>query len=372
MPIAIAWYNSTVMKNFWHQLPQPFVGLAPMDGVTDHPFRQMVCEHSSPDLVFTEFVNVEGLCHGVHKLLRPFIYDESQRPIVAQLYGKTPDSFRQAALLVAYLGFDGVDIYMGCPSKSVASGGSGAGLIQTPQLALEIIEAVKKGTQDWFEGKNLEDCQDFDSDFMSHAKQLRQIIGLKAVDQLEQRGLLPVSVKTRLGYEQPELDDWLKVILEAEPVALSIHGRTLKQAYRGQADWEVIGQLAEYAKQIKSDTLIVGNGDIDSRARGQQQAKKYNLNGVLIGRAVQGNPFVFDQDSSSVTPKELATAALEHAQLFEQTFSKQEKYTFLPMRKHLAWYIRGVPQAKQIRQDLVRANSSTEVKKILTDYKLLS
>lgn len=360
------------MKNFWHQLPQPFVGLAPMDGVTDHPFRQMVCKHSSPDLVFTEFVNVEGLCHGVHKLLRPFIFDELQRPIVAQLYGKTPASFRQAALLVAYLGFDGVDINMGCPSKSVASGGSGAGLIQTPRLALEIIKAVKKGTQDWFKGKNLEDCQDFDSDFIDQAKQLRQIIGLEPVNELKQRAALPVSVKTRLGYEQPELDDWLKEILQAEPVALTIHGRTLKQAYRGQADWEVIGQLAEYAKQIKSTTLIVGNGDIESRKQAQQQANKHHLNGVLIGRAAQGNPFVFDQDSSTVTTKKLAPVALEHAQLFEQIFSQQEKYTFLPMRKHLAWYIKGIPQAKQIRQDLVRSNSSLEVKKILTDYQLLS
>ncbi len=360
------------MKNFWHQLSQPFVGLAPMDGVTDHPFRQMVCKYSSPDVVFAEFVNVEGLCHGAQRLLRPFIYHNSQRPIVAQLYGKTSDSFRQAALLVAYLGFDGVDINMGCPSKSVASGGSGAGLIQTPNLALEILDVVKKGAQDWFNGKNLEDCQDFDSDFMSHAKELRQTIGLKPAEELEQRELLPVSVKTRLGYEQPELEDWLKVILEAEPVALTIHGRTLKQAYRGQADWEVIGQLAEYAHQVKSTTLIVGNGDIESRKQAQQQAKKYHLDGVLIGRAAQGNPFVFNQDSSTVTPKKLAQVALEHAQLFEQTFSQQEKYTFLPMRKHLAWYIRGVPQAKQIRQQLVRVNSSSEVKKILTDYQLLS
>ncbi|KUK79073.1 MAG: tRNA-dihydrouridine synthase [Microgenomates bacterium 39_7] len=363
------------MTNFWQNLPQPFVGMAPMDGVTDQPLRHILCKYSSPDLIFTEFVNVEGLCHNAKQLLRPLLYDGSQRPIVAQLYGKTPESFRQAAILVAQLGFDGVDINMGCPAKSVAGAGSGAGLIKNPQLALQIIKAVKKGVSDWQNGLSCSDCTDFSSDFCKQVEKQRQQAGLQPIKEIKQRSSIPVSIKTRLGHDSKDVGGWIKLLLEAKPTALTVHGRTLKQAYKGKADWEAIFQVVALAKEMNSDTLIVGNGDVQSRTEGIRAAQKHQVNGVLIGRAAQGNPFVFDKDTfttSSTFHKQLATIALEHAQLFEETFSTQEKYSFLPVRKHLAWYIKGFPQASQIRQQLVQTNSSKEVEKVLSAYGLLN
>jgi tRNA-dihydrouridine synthase B len=360
------------MENFWQNLARPFVGLSPMDGVTDQAYRHIICKHSSPDVVFTEFVNVEGLCHNASRLLRPLLYDNSQRPIVAQLYGKTPQSFRQAALLVAQLGFDGVDINMGCPSKCVAGGGSGAGLIKTPQLALEIIQAVKNGVNDWHNGASVSDVADFTAEFAGQVERQRLAVGLEPTAQLDQRQLLPVSVKTRIGYEEPEVNGWLKLILETEPSAFTIHGRTLKQAYKGKADWSVIEETADIARRVGSSAVIIGNGDVQSRSHGEKLAKQHRVGGVLIGRATQGNPFVFDQEETPPSPKKLAAVALDHARVYEDTYSSHDKYAFLPMRKHLAWYIKGVDQAKQIRQQLVLASSSQDVEKILTAYQLLS
>lgn len=352
------------MTSFWKTLPQPFVGSAPMDGVTDHPFREILAEFSAPEVFFTEFVNVEGLCHNADQLLKTLLYSQKQRPIVAQVYGKTPESFRQVAILVCELGFDGIDINMGCPSKNVALGGSGAGLIKTPDLAVKIIEEVRQGINDWVNGANCSSCSNFSNEFCQLvAKQ--SLLDQKNLD----RKKIPVSVKTRIGTSEAEIESWISRLLEAQPDALSIHGRTTKQAYKGQANWEVIGKIAQLANTINSPTLIIGNGDIQSRTQGEKLAKKYNLAGVLIGRAMQGNPFVFSSDQAQ--EKNFPKIALKHAQLYETYFSHLPMYSFLPMRKHLAWYIKGVPGAKLVRQELVRTNSGQEVEQILINFQLI-
>lgn len=364
------------MSNFWGNLPKPFVGLAPMDGISDQPFRQIVQKYGNPDVIFTEFVNVEGLCHSIKRLLLPLWFDPAQHPIVAQVYGKTPEHFRQCAVLVCYLGFDGVDVNMGCPSKNVAGGGAGAGLIKNPKLAVEIIDAVKQGVQDWANGADLADCPDFSDKFIKAVKELRQKSNVSQTES-QKRQPLPVSVKTRLGYEKSEVESWIPIILETQPAVLTIHGRTYEQGFSGLADWDLIGQTADIAKKLNSKTLIVGNGDVKDYQHGVRLAKKYDLAGVLIGRAAQGNPFVFAKDasfsklSSQKRAKKLAKVALEHAQLYEQTFSQEEKYGFFPMRKHLAWYIKGLARAKEVRRQLVRTYSSQEVEQIFHQFSLL-
>ena len=140
--------------SFWHKLPQPILGLAPMDGVTDSVFRQVVATQGKPDVIFTEFTSVGDICLGRGADLDSLRYSEVERPIIAQLYGKDPELFFQAAQVVGALGFDGLDINMGCPSKNVASSGSGAALIRTPELALKIIEAARKGLNAWGNGQN--------------------------------------------------------------------------------------------------------------------------------------------------------------------------------------------------------------------------
>ncbi len=371
------------MTNFWQdlkqQLDRALVGLAPMDGITDQPFRHIVKKYGQPDVIYTEFVNVEGLCHNAEVLLRPLLYDNSQRPIAAQIYGKTPDSFRQAAILVCQLGFDGIDLNMGCPSKSVAGGGAGAGLIKNPKLAQAIIRATQQGVQDWVDGKNCTDCPDFSDSFCELVEKQRQALDLDSTVQFENRYTLPVSVKTRLGFDQPAIQDWLPFLLDEQPAAVAIHGRTLKQGYSGLANWEQIGQAAQLAKEQSPDTLILGNGDVTSFAQAQEKAQAYEVNGVLIGRAAQGNPFVFAQENSledldkHEQAKILAKVALEHAQFYEETFcsNDEEECFFLPMRKHLAWYVKGIPHAKEIRNRLVRTNSSREVKKIFEEFQLV-
>jgi tRNA-dihydrouridine synthase len=371
------------MNNFWQdlkqQLKRALVGLAPMDGITDQPFRHIVKKYGQPDVIYTEFVNVEGLCHNAEALLRPLLYDNSQRPIVAQIYGKTPNSFRQAAILVCQLGFDGIDLNMGCPSKSVAGGGAGAALIKNPKLAQAIIRATQQGVQDWVDGKNCSDCPDFSDSFCELVEKQRQALDLDAAVQFENRQALPVSIKTRLGYDQPVIQEWLPFLLGEQPAAVAIHGRTLKQGYSGQANWEQIGQAAQLAKEQRPDTLILGNGDVTSFNQAQEIARIYKVDGVLMGRAAQGNPFVFAQENplenldKHEQAKTLAKVALEHAQFYEETFcsNEQDECFFLPMRKHLAWYVKGIPHAKEIRQRLVQTSSSQAVAQILQSFSLL-
>lgn len=383
------------MINFWQDLKQQLgralIGLAPMDGITDQPFRRIVKKYGNPDVIYTEFVNVEGLCHNAEALLRPLLYDNSQRPILAQIYGKSPNSFWQAAVLICQLGFDGVDINMGCPSKNVAGGGAGAGLINNPHLAQVIIQAVKAGVSDWAAGKTCRDCADFSDSFCRQIEELRLEIGLTPAAELRKFLPIPVSVKTRIGYDQPAIKTWIACLAEAQPAAIAIHGRTLKQGYKGEANWELIAEAAEVIKNHSSQTLILGNGDVQNFSEAKEKAAQYNVDGVLIGRAAQGNPFVFDPKKPlanlSLKQKagQLAKVALEHARLYEKTFCKDQKQDqqqdqkknqekdcfFLPMRKHLAWYVKSIPHAKEIRQKLVRTNSSSEVEEILTEFHLI-
>lgn len=348
---------------FWSELPKPFIGLAPMDGVTDHPTRYIQKKYGQPDLIYTEFATVEGFCRGVTVPLRDFIFDETERPIIAQIYGKTPQFFRETATVVCQLGFDGIDLNMGCPAKSVASGGAGAALINTPQLAQEIVRATQVGIQDWVNGKTAIDCEYITPEITKEVEKRH----LSLSSRYQQHQPIPVSIKTRIGYDNKIIEEWLPTLLETNPAAIAIHGRTLRQGYGGQADWEIIGQAVELAKN--SPTLIIGNGDINSQAQALEKITQYGVGGVLIGRASFGNPWVFKTEEITIHQK--AQVALEHARLYEKTFSHGEKYSFLPMRKHLGWYMRGFDKAKEVRRQLVLANSSQDVAKILTQHELL-
>ena len=326
------------------------MGLAPMDGVTDMAMRFITKKHGhdvhghrdgraghdihnhrgrragGPDVVFTEFVSAEGIRAGATRLMRDFKFTDMERPIVAQLFGKDPQAFYVATLLVCKLGFDGVDINMGCPARKVANRGEGAGLINTPDLALQIIKEVQRAAG----------------------------------------GKIPVSVKTRIGYDKPVTDEWIGRLLEAEPAVISLHGRTLKQGYSGKADWKEIGKAAKLCG--KTDTLLLGNGDVDSVKNGKEKLKRYGGDGFLIGRASFGNPWVFRDDlyrsrtECGMTKEERLRVALEHARKFEECYPEDK---FFAMRKHLNWYAKGFDGAKELRSKLVLCNSAKEVKKVL-------
>jgi tRNA-dihydrouridine synthase len=273
------------------------------------------------------------------------------------------------ALLACELGFDAIDINMGCPSHSIVHRGAGAGLIRTPQVAQAIVAATKAGVDDWCNGRSLADDPAVPRRFVTRVAARRA--ALPAAYQV--RRALPVSVKTRIGYEMPEVDEWIPRLLESEPVAIAIHGRTLRQAYTGSADWEAIGHAAELARG--SATLMLGNGDVESRDDAEARARAYGLDGVLIGRGSYGNPFIFsDRGAPPQNGPDPARShlrmqiALEHAWLYEETFRDLPRYRFIPMRKHLNWYVRGVHSAAHIRQALMRTSSPQEAEAVLRPY----
>ncbi len=366
----------TAHQTFWHTLPQPIIGLAPMDGVTDSAFRHIVAMYGKPDVVFTEFTNVHDICSGRLKALDSLCYSEVERPVIAQIYGKDPALFYQAAHVVCELGFDGLDINMGCPSKNVASSGSGAGLIRTPDLALELMTMARKGIQDWADGQPL-------------GKIGLKPSGLQAIAQLksehpdltehQERLPIPLSVKTRLGFDFNIIEEWSDCLIQGRPEVISMHGRTLSQMYRGQSDWEAIAQAATRIR--KHGILAIGNGDIKSLTEAHQRIQDSGVNGVLIGRGALGNPWIFQgihqvrEALANGSPLELQTpeptldekfqAMINHAQCFEAIHGPER---FVRMRKHLGWYCSSFPHAAAMRAQMVRTHGSQDVKNILETY----
>ncbi|MBN1331350.1 tRNA-dihydrouridine synthase [Candidatus Dojkabacteria bacterium] len=348
--------NSKQNNNFWMELPRPFFALAPMDGVTDLPFRLITNKYGNPDLLVTEFVPVEALIRGIKKAFEDLRYEESEHPIIAQLYGHEPELFYFCAQITAELGFDGIDINMGCPARKIEQRGAGAGLIKTPDVAGKIVHAVKSGIDDWVENGISWD------NFPKEAKKGRiqkKLLEAKAKNPV--RTQIPVSVKTRIGYDSPDIKNWFTALAKMNLDAVSIHGRTLRQAYRGKADWDQIEAAAKLIKQISPQTIVIGNGDIQTREMGAKYAEKYSVDGVMIGRAAVGNPWVF---SSAPKPegKKLFDVMIEHAQFH---YKLKDPKAFVQMRRILADYIKGIDGARELRAKLVRVNSPKEVEKLL-------
>ncbi len=350
-------------------IKKPLLALAPMDGVTDFAFRSIVKKHGSPDLLWTEFVSVEALCRGAApKLINQFDYDSFQQPIIAQIFGKTPRYFYLISLLLAELGFSGIDLNMGCPAKTVAHSGSGAALIAKPHLAQEIIRETKRAVQDWVNGKNLSDCKDVNTKLLRALEEQKGFWQIKK----QKRQLLPVSIKTRLGIEKNELKNWLPCLLETEPDAITLHGRTLKQGYSGQADWQALAEAGLTIREAKLPIKYFANGDVKNYEEALIKAKLVGADGIMIGRASFGNPFVFLPQSERQkleTANNFFNLAIEHAEIFEKHNLARGRDKFFSMRKHLAWYIKAVPGAAQLRSQLVKSNSALEVKNILDNYR---
>jgi len=358
--------------SFWHTIPKPIVGLSPMDGITDASFRFITARHGGPDVTLTEFVNVQSAFYAPQTLVKDFSYAEVERPVVAQIYGKTPELFYKVAHVVCELGFDGLDLNMGCPAKNVAASGCGAALIRTPDLAREIIRAAKRGVAHWSEGQSL-DRLDLRRDLVEQIRRRR------AGDRREERRRIPVSIKTRLGYDRVIVEDWLKVLLDEEPAAISLHGRTLEQGYKGQADWPAIGRAVEIARG--SGTLILGNGDVQTLADALRRVRETGVDGVLIGRGAQGDPWLFrgksrlkaayrtggplNTEPDSVEWSERFRVIIEHSEHFERACGQER---FMAMRKHLTWYCRNFRGAAEMRAKMTRASSAAEVRRHLEEF----
>lgn len=348
-------------KGFWEKLAKPIVGLSPMDGVTDAPMRFIAKKYGQPDVIYTEFVSVEGLWRiekrgeKTHKIWNELTFDESERPIVAQLFGSDPDSFYEATKIVSKMGFDGIDINMGCPSPGLEKRGGGAGLMRDKGLALRVIEAVRKGVDDTLKGG---DCR-------GSSTKLPPKDGQAAMT-----NTIPVSVKTRIGSSGPD-KEWWEVLAKAELPAVAMHGRTFKQLYSGEADWDMLFEAAKVIKE--SGALFLGNGDVEKILpdnKVQLTNEKIidlgtDFDGVLVGRKAIGNPWALLRSGYEPSLKERLNVAIEHAREFEKNLPGNK---FEIMRKHLTWYAHGFPGAGGLRRKLVVSNSAEEVEQIIREF----
>ncbi len=329
-PFRVERYHSYMEENFWKQLKKPFFALAPMDDVTDFPFRTMLALHGKPDVLWTEFVSADGLMHpdGLKALLPKLEYDgEAERPIVAQLFSASPEKIRQAAYLIADLGFDGVDINMGCPDKAINKQGAGAALIKSPSLAAEIIIAAKEGVA-------------------SHHRPI------------------PVSVKTRIGWNEDELETWLPTLLATRPAAITVHARTRKEMSLVPARWDRIARAVEIAKG--TGVLIIGNGDVTDLADAHAKARETGADGVMLGRAALGNPWVFNAHKKDIRVEEKLLALIEHSKIFEQFYG--EGHRFDVMRKHYKAYANGFSGARQLRTTLMESKHAADAERIVAEF----
>lgn len=352
------------MKNFWPQLPKPIMAVAPMADVTDAPFRRMLAKYSSherkdgtiggPDVMWTEFVAADGLVRatpeGKQKLLADLIYSEEERPIVAQLFSSNEEYMEQAARLCRELGFDGVDINMGCPDRSIEKQGCGSAMIKTPEVARRVIRAAKRGAGD-----------------------------------------IPVSVKTRLGYNDDQLEDWLPEILAEEPAVVTIHARTRKEMSKVPARWERVKRAVEIRDELNANTLVFGNGDVLTLDDAHKKVAEIGADGVMVGRALFGNPWFFHpkrqlplrlialptkgvnrdtiitEDTSKsgieyVTLRERLEVLVEHSKLFTELLGFKN---FNIMKKHYKAYVNGFPGAASLRSALMEAKTVEEVEEIV-------
>lgn len=322
--------------NFWKKVSEkkPFFVLAPMADVTDMAFRRIIAKYGKPDVMWTEFVSADGLAHpeGREHLLIDLSYTRKERPIVAQLFTAHPDKMREAARLVAELGFDGLDINMGCPDKTIEKQGAGAALMKTPKIAREVIRAAKEGIA--AAGKNI-----------------------------------PVSVKTRIGWSKPEIEAWIPELLKEDIAALTIHARTRKELSLVPARWEFVKRAVEIRNEMKVGTLIIGNGDVMSLSDGKARARATGADGVMIGKGIFGNPWLFDPKKKKITLKERLAALVEHTKLFEELLGKRKNFAI--MKKHFKAYVNGFDGAKELRIELMGAENAKEVAKIVKRFLLV-
>ena len=320
------------MKNFWDNLEKPIMVIAPMADVTDVAFRRMFMKYGKPDVMWTEFVSCDGLYHtrevaGMrdeeNPLMQDLLYDEGERPIVAQLFTGEPKNMEYGAKLVQELGFDGVDINMGCPDRTINKQCAGADLIRNPTLAQEIVYAAKQGAPN-----------------------------------------IPVSVKTRIGWSSNELETWAPNLLETKPAVLTIHSRTRKEMSKVPARWEHIKETVQIRDELGSDTLIFGNGDVESLEDAQEKVEQTGCDGIMIGRGIFGNPWFFTEGLDPSVNEKLETM-VEHTRLFEELLPHKN---FNIMKKHYKAYVHGWNGAKELRIKLMEAKNGDEVAATVTEY----
>jgi len=319
------------MNNFWKEFNGPVFSLAPMEDVTDTVFREIVMGMSAPGklhVVFTEFTSVEGMNHpvGRERVSERLIVNDSERELlkklnvklVAQIWGRDPEIYHNIAKYITEnYDFDGIDINMGCPVKKVFKIGACSALIGEPERAREIVLATKEGTS------------------------------------------LPVSVKTRTGIKAHQTEEWITNLLDVEPAAIILHGRTQRMQSEGEASWEEIAKAVQLKNQLKPEIPLHGNGDVFSYEKGLERVKETGVDGVMVGRGIFQNPWFFNPDKIEISMEERINKLLEHTRLFEQTWSPDKNFNIL--KRFYKIYLNSFPGAAKMRADLMEVKDYNEV-----------
>ena len=294
--------------------------LAPMEGVTNSVFRSVISEIGKPDLFFTEFLNVEGFCSkGRDKVIQRLDFTPTEQPVVVQLWGNVPEYYAKTIEYVKELHPAGIDINMGCSVRDVLSSGRGSALINDKVLAKEIIAAVKESSGD-----------------------------------------LPVSVKTRIGYEKIDLENWIGFLLEQGLSMLTVHGRLAKEGYSTPARWNEIAKCVTLRNTVAPDTLILGNGDVKSIDQLEDYVKMYKVDGVMIGRYILNNPWIFS-GREEILKEERIMILRKHMEIFKNY--DQEENLFDSQKKYIKAYINNFEGAGDLRMELMQ---SKDVKGLLS------
>lgn len=316
-----------MQNNFWKKLNKPFFILAPMEDVTDIVFRKVVAKASTPDVFFTEFTNSDSYVHtkGVESLRGRLKFDKNEKPIVAHIWGDNPNNFEQISMGLAKMGFDGIDINMGCPAPNVFKHGRGAGLILRPDVASDIIKATKKGG-------------------------------------------LPVSVKTRLAHSKlSDWKEWITHLLKQDIVNLSIHLRTKTEMSNYDAHWELIPEILELRDEIAPKTLITINGDIKDYQMGMELYEKYKVDGIMIGRGIFHNPFAFDKEGLERDVNEYLELFKDHLDFYDK-YVLEEPSLKKPLQRFFKIYIRDIKGASKLRSKLMDTKETTEMRALIEAF----
>ena len=310
------------MNNIWKNLKeskQPFCVLAPMDDVTDTVFRQIVAKHAPADLMMTEFANADGYCSpGKEAIKTRLRLSPSEGPVIAQIWGINPDNYFTMAQDLVAMGFAGIDINMGCPVKDMIKKGACSAMIQNHVLAGEVIAATIKGV----------------------------------------KGQIPVSVKTRIGFNTIDTENWIGFLLAQKLDAITVHGRTKKEMSKVPAHWGEVTKAVALRDKISPNTVIIGNGDVLTRAEAQARAKQTGVDGIMIGRGIFYNLFVFDEIQKQHSLAEMLGILVEHIELYQKTWGDSK--SFEPLKKFFKLYINGFDGSAKVRAKLMETHSAQE------------
>ena len=310
-------------SGFWSGLARPIRALAPMEDVTDTVFRRVVASIAPPDVCFTEFVNADGLCSaGYRAVAHRLDFTDSERPIVAQIWGNNPDNYRKAAVIIRDRGFEGIDINMGCPVKKIVKNGACSALIDNPSLAAELYHAARDGAPD-----------------------------------------LPVSIKTRMGFRTKKTEEWARFLLKLEPALLTMHGRTAKDMSDVPADWDEVAKVVAIRNEMKSATLVFGNGDVNSKSDLDTFPERYGVDGIMVARGIFRDLHIFrtstGDEFSALDRNKKIEMYERHIDLYRETWGADKNFNI--MKKFGKTYISGFSGAAALRNLVMESRNFAEM-----------